>query len=115
MTVLAPPFVGPTIVLPLQNGDNLSADEFERRYEVMPPGVRAELIEGVVYLSAAVSHDFHSEPHFDPIGCLSVHKRATPGVVGGDNGTCRLDTGNLPQPDIYLMIASGPGSRSGPT
>lgn len=35
---------------PLEQGDRLTRDEFERRYEAMPPGVKAELINGVVYM-----------------------------------------------------------------
>ena len=95
----------PPAVPPLQNGDNLPDEEFLRRCDAMPSGIRAELIEGVVYMAAALSDDFHSEQHFDLIGLLSVYRRATPGVIGGDNGTCRLDLGNLPRPDIYLMVA----------
>ena len=118
MTQLAPPPLRPSLpppVPPLKNGDNLTAAEFERRYEAMPPGMRAELIDGVVYLAAAVSHESHSEPHFDLITSLGLYKRATPGVVGGDNGTCRLDLENLPQPDVYLMIAPGLGGTAGVT
>ena len=33
---------------PLQNGDRLSRDEFERRYLAMPRLKKAELIDGVV-------------------------------------------------------------------
>lgn len=112
MSVLASPFISRTTTPPLRNGDNLSLDEFERRYKAMPPDTQAELIEGVVYMPAALSHDFHSEPHFDLIGILSVYRRATPGVVGGDNGSCRLDGKNLPQPDVYLMIAPGLGGTA---
>ena len=36
---------------PLQAGDRLTRDEFERRYEAMPQLKKAELIEGVVYMS----------------------------------------------------------------
>ena len=37
-------------VPPLENGDRLTRVEFERRYEAMPEGIKAELVEGVVYL-----------------------------------------------------------------
>lgn len=98
----------PPAIPPLQNGDNLTRAEFERRYDAMPPGTKAELIEGIVYMSAAaLSHEFHSEPHFDLIALLGTYKFATPGVVGGDNGTCYLDDPNMPQPDIYLMVRRG--------
>ncbi len=117
MTTLgfAPPLTRwpkPPAAPPLQNGDNLTDEEFERRYDAIPPGTRAELIEGIVHMAAALSHGFHGEQHFDLIGLLSVYRRATPGVVGGDNGICRLDLGNLPQPDIYLMVAPGLGGTA---
>jgi Uma2 family endonuclease len=99
-------------VPPLENGDNLTIVEFERRYDAMPPGTRAELIEGIVYMPPPVSHDFHGAPHFDLIGLLSAYRFATPGIVGGDNGSVYLDLTSLPQPDIYLMIAPGLGGNA---
>lgn len=41
-----------TGIPPLENGDRLSLEEFERRYFAMPENVRAELIDGQVYLQA---------------------------------------------------------------
>jgi len=38
----------------LENGDHLTRTEFERRYEAMPEDTKAELIEGVVFLSSPV-------------------------------------------------------------
>ena len=35
---------------PLEPGDRLTRDEFERRYEAMPWGIKAELLEGVVHI-----------------------------------------------------------------
>ena len=40
--------------VPLENGDRLSRCEFERRYECRPDIKKAELIEGIVYLSLPV-------------------------------------------------------------
>lgn len=99
-------------VPPLENGDQLTRDEFERRWETMPNLKKAELIEGTVYMAAALSHDFHSAPHFDLIGVLAMYRLATPGVVGGDNGSVRLDFKNMPQPDIYLMILPQHGGQA---
>ncbi len=39
---------------PLENGDRLNRCEFERRYNAMPHLKKAELIEGVVYMAAAL-------------------------------------------------------------
>ncbi len=33
----------------LENGDKLTRDEFERRYQAMPDHQKAELIAGIVY------------------------------------------------------------------
>ena len=41
-----------TPVLPLENGDRLTRDGFERRYGAMPHLKRAELVEGVVYVAS---------------------------------------------------------------
>ena len=35
---------------PLENGDRLTREEFERRYDAMPDLKKAELINGVVYI-----------------------------------------------------------------
>ncbi len=89
---------------PLENGDLLTAEEYDRRYEAMPD-VRAQLIEGRVYIMASpVSPDFHGEPHADLIGWLVLYRTATKGVKVGDNTTLRLDLKNRPQPDAYLRV-----------
>src|SRR5207245_72409 len=72
---------------PLENGDHLTREEFERRYDAMPGLKKAELIEGIVYMPPSVSFGGHSAPHFDLIGWLSLYRIATPGIRGGDNGS----------------------------
>src|SRR5882672_5888904 len=95
---------------PLENGDRLTAPEFEKRYAAMPKLYKAELIDGIVYMSPPpVSDAFHSAPHFDLIGWLSAYRVVTPGVKGGDNGSLRLDLDNQPQPDAYLRFATALG------
>jgi len=88
----------------LQNGDHLSREEFERRYHAMPELKKAELIEGVVHMSSPVRQTQHSGPHFDLITMLGFYRTFTQGMIGGDNGTLRLDLDNEPQPDAYLFI-----------
>lgn len=52
-TVLPPEQLAPTQTIPPFNaGDRLSRAEFERRYQAHPEIKKAELIEGVVYLSS---------------------------------------------------------------
>jgi Uma2 family endonuclease len=105
----------PTVsqVPPLQAGDRLTRDEFERRYEATPHLKKAELIEGVVYMPPPVSADGHGAPHFDLTTILGVYRLHTPGVQGGDNCTIRLDLDNEPQPDDFLRILPECGGQSG--
>jgi len=99
-------------VPPLQPGDRLTRAEFERRYDATPGLKKAELIEGVVYMPPPPVSDGHSSPHFDLIGWLSTYRAATPGVLGGDNGSLRLDLDNMPQPDAFLRITEVCGGQS---
>jgi hypothetical protein len=48
---------------PLENGDHLARYEFERRYNAMPHLKKAELIEGIVYMPAALRFRSHGQPH----------------------------------------------------
>jgi Uma2 family endonuclease len=102
----------PEALLPLEPGDRLTRDEFERRYDAMPRLKKAELIEGVVYMPSPVRHRRHGRPHFRLIGWLCAYEAATPGVEGGDNGTIRLDLDNDPQPDAYLLIDPARGGQA---
>jgi Uma2 family endonuclease len=97
---------------PLNSGDHLSRAEFERRYAAHPEIKKAELIEGVVYMSSPIRYEKHADPHFDIIGWLAVYRSATPGVKGGDNATLRLDLENEPQPDALLRLEPELGGQS---
>ena len=121
MTAIARPpmFVMPTRLPvrptpPLQNGDRLTRDEFERRWDAMPQVTKAELIEGVVYMpaAAAVSHEFHSSPHVRLSTLFGNYWASTPGLTAGDNGSLRLDLPNMPQPDLYLMVLPTHGGQA---
>ena len=89
---------------PLENGDRLSREEFERRYHAMPHLKKAELIEGVVYMPSPVRFDAHAEQHAWLIIWLGNYAVATPGVRVGDNATTRLSETNEPQPDGLLFV-----------
>jgi len=89
---------------PLQSGDRLTAEEFDRRYDAMPESFKAELIKGVVYVASPVTWEEHGGPHFDFIAWLGIYRMATPGIRGGDNTTLRLPTNNRPQPDACLFV-----------
>jgi Uma2 family endonuclease len=104
-----PPTIAPSP--PLRDGDRMTRAEFERRYDAMPEVKKAELIEGVVHMPSPVSDD-HGPPHFRLSGILFLYTVATPGVVGSDNGSIRLEPESMPQPDLFLRILETHGGRS---
>jgi Uma2 family endonuclease len=97
---------------PLENGDRLNRYEFERRYNAMPHLKKAELIEGVVYMAAALRFRSHGQPHGHLITWLGVYESATAGVESGIEPTVRLDLDNEPQPDAVLMIQAQAGGQA---
>ncbi len=102
----------PPRVPPLENGDRLTAAEFERRYDAMPDLKKAELIEGVVYMPSPVRFDAHGRQHADLITWLGFYRSGTPGVWVGDNSSIRLDIGNVPQPDALLLVDPARGGQA---
>src|SRR4051812_42701023 len=94
----------PTRIPPLENGDHLTRNEFERRYNAMPEIKKAELIEGVVYMPSPVRVEQHGTPHAVLIAWLVYFWARTPGVSVADNSTVRLDEDNEPQPDAFLYV-----------
>jgi Uma2 family endonuclease len=95
----------------LEQGDHLSREEFERRYEAMPELKKAELIEGIVYMPSRVRWQQHAGPHADLIGWLGKYCAHSPGVAVGANGTLRLDMENEPQPDAAMIIEPARGGK----
>jgi Uma2 family endonuclease len=85
---------------PLESGDHLTRDEFHRRY-LDHPEIRAELVEGVVFVSSPVSRN-HGVPHGRAVGWLSVYQARTPGTELAVNTTLLLPTGDEVQPDLCL-------------
>ncbi len=97
---------------PLEQGDRLTRAQFLERYAAMPANVKAERIEGMVYMPAAVSTQFHAQPHALINTWLGNYWIATPGVAVADNGTIFLDLDNDPQPDAFLRILPEYGGRT---
>lgn len=97
---------------PLESGDRLTRQEFERRYIASPHIRKAELVEGVVYLTSPVRATRHGRPHGVIMAWLGVYWTATPGVDLHDNATVRLDADNEPQPDALLRIEPLVGGNS---
>ncbi|NET38108.1 MAG: Uma2 family endonuclease [Cyanothece sp. SIO1E1] len=94
-------------VPPLENGDRLTRDEFERRYQAMPEIKKAELIEGIVCMASPLRAKSHGKPHARVMTWLGIYEAATSGVEVLDNATVRLDADNEPQPDALLRIEQG--------
>jgi Uma2 family endonuclease len=97
-------------VPPLETGDVLDRDEFERRYEAMPDLKKAELIERVVFVGPPVG-GLHARSDAHLAGWLAVYAAGTPGTESFANATVRLDQHNEVQPDALLRIAIGGQSR----
>lgn len=57
----------------LENGDGLTRAEFERRYQKTPNLKKAELIEGVVFVAAALWANSHGNPHALVMAWLGRH------------------------------------------
>lgn len=117
MSVATHPAAQPAVVAgqnreipPLESGDRLTRTEFMRRYDAMPD-VKAELIEGVVYVSSPVRHKKHGRPHSWVICWLINYGAGTPGVEGSDNSIILLDIDNTPQPDALLFVKPEYGGR----
>jgi Uma2 family endonuclease len=95
---------------PLEAGDRLDQPTFHARYEQMPPGIKAELIGGIVYMPSPVKNR-HGAPHGEVLFCLNYYKAFTPGVATSDNGTTILGDDSEPQPDAFMRVETGGQTR----
>ncbi|NER48567.1 MAG: Uma2 family endonuclease [Symploca sp. SIO1A3] len=96
----------------LENGDRLNRYEFERRYDAMSSLKKAELIEGIVYMAAALRFKSHGQPHGWMMTWLGNYEAMTSGIAVGDAPTVRLDLDNEPQPDAVLLILPEAGGQA---
>jgi Uma2 family endonuclease len=115
MSTLAAPSIStlPSRSIPvLENGDHLTREEFVRRWDAMPDLKRAELIDGVVYMGAALRHREHGQPHGMMMAWLGAYHCETPGLESGVSASVELDDANEPQPDCYLFLPSALGSSA---
>ena len=98
----APPFP------PLVEGDRLTRDEFERRYDATTGLKRSQLIEGVARIGEPVRLMGHAVP-CSAIGYwLGSYWLATPGT----RAHIRLDPLNMLQPDVSFIILPGHGGQA---
>jgi Uma2 family endonuclease len=106
------PVIPPQPTLPLEPGDHLTREEFERRYDAMPHLIKAELIEGVVYIPSSVQLRQQCSPRMHLAGWLGNYRAYTPGVDAGYNATVRLDATNELQPDVLMIIDPSLGGQA---
>ena len=104
--------VVPPAFVSLENGDRLTRDEFERRYDARPDLKKAELIDGVVYIPSSARSGSRARPHAALAGWLFTYAAATPDAQLHDNRTIRLDLDNAPQPDTALLIDPAAGGQT---
>lgn len=95
---------------PLEQGDHLDQKTFHARYEAMPPGTRAELLEGIVHMPSP-ARNLHGRAQTLAIHWLATYDLATPGTQSVDNATDILGEESEPQPDGILMILPEKGGR----
>jgi Uma2 family endonuclease len=102
----APSSVYEQRVPPLENGDRLTRDEFERIWDLHPEIKKAELIDGQVYLDVSVSTR-HSEPHVIMSGWVAVYAATRPELQALSDSTVRLEGENDLQPDVLVRKRDG--------
>lgn len=97
-------------VAPLRAGDNLTREEFLRRWEAEPGIKLAELIGGIVYMPSPVSLDHGTMERWISTW-LGVYQAATPGTDGANNTTSFV-LDDTPQPDLNLRLLPEYGGGS---
>jgi Uma2 family endonuclease len=95
----------------LAEGQHLDQPTFHTRYEATPPGIRAELINGVVHIPSPVG-GAHSVAQVPFIVWLDYYAEKTLGVQVMDNATTILGWKSEPQPDSLLRILPESGGRT---
>ncbi len=95
----------------LVEGQRLDQPTFHALYEAMPPGTRAELIDGVVCMPSPASLA-HGRAHVSVIVWLEYYAENTPGVEVLVTATTILGWKSEPQPDALLRILPECGGRT---
>ena len=102
-----------TATPPLVAGQRLDQATFHERYEAMPPGIRAELINGVVSMPSPAGLRTRPGPR-PPAVLAEYYEENTPGVQVLDNATTFLGPRSEPQPDALLRILPECGGQTWP-
>jgi hypothetical protein len=96
----------------LENGERMDSETFLERYAQTPPGFKAELIGGIVYVMPPMLSNDHGRSDSNAIGWLVVYRAFTPGTMAQANTTTILGEGNVPQPDSALLILPEYGGQT---
>jgi Uma2 family endonuclease len=109
VSAATPVFVPP---LPaLEPGDHLDQPTFHARYEASPAHVRAELIEGNVYMPSPVKLP-HSDAHGETLHWLFTFRDATQGTRVCVTPTVVLGPRSEPEPDACLLLDPALGGKT---
>jgi Uma2 family endonuclease len=95
----------------LVEGERFDQPTFHALYEAMPPGTRAELINGVV-LMLSPAGPAHARASVRTLVWLSYYQENTPGVEALCNASTALGLKSEPQPDALLRILLEHGGRT---
>jgi Uma2 family endonuclease len=94
----------------LEAGDELDQPTFHARYSAMPPGFRAELVEGSVIVASPTKMDY-AECHPLASFWLSLYRAATPGIRLVEHQSMVLGPGAEVQPDAALLLDPDCGGK----
>ena len=100
-----------TALAPLAAGQRMGRAEFHERYKDAPPGVKFELIGGIVHMASPLKIA-HGRRHGRAMAWLGVYAMHTPGVEEFDNASTALGDESEVQPDAALRVAPGRGGRT---
>lgn len=95
----------------LESGDVMTRAEFERRYWLRPDLKKAELVEGVVYLSSPTRNP-HATASVLVVAWLAHYMSHHPEVSVSDGGTVRLADDTEVQPDAFLRRVAEAGGQA---
>jgi Uma2 family endonuclease len=94
----------------LEAGDNLTREEFHRRYCQRPDIKKAELIDGVVYVPSPVRLRYHGRQTGFVMAWLGMYVSQHPEVILGDNATVYMLGQVEVQPDAFLWRQESGGA-----
>src|SRR5262249_5021357 len=95
----------------LVEGQHLDQPTFHALYQAMPPGTRAELIDGVVHMPSPIGFE-HGDAQVPVIMWVGFYAGRTSGVRAGGNTTTVLGWKSEPEPDASLRVLPECGGQT---